>query len=71
MKIEIKIPSVGESVKEAVLVEWFRKSGDRVQKDEPLFLIEIAKSWEVVFADVCYSYSVSFWHYVQQNQIAE
>jgi 2-oxoglutarate dehydrogenase E2 component (dihydrolipoamide succinyltransferase) len=43
MKIEIKIPSVGESVKEAVLVEWFRKSGDRVQKDEPLFLIETDK----------------------------
>jgi len=43
MKIEIKIPSVGESVKEAVLVEWFKKSGDLVQKDEPLFLIETDK----------------------------
>lgn len=43
MKIEIKIPSVGESVKEAVLVEWFKKSGDFVQKDEPLFLIETDK----------------------------
>ena len=43
MKIEIKIPSVGESVKEAVLVEWFKKNGDSVQKDEPLFLIETDK----------------------------
>jgi 2-oxoglutarate dehydrogenase E2 component (dihydrolipoamide succinyltransferase) len=43
MKIEIKIPSVGESVKEAVLVEWYKKSGDIVQKDEPLFLIETDK----------------------------
>jgi 2-oxoglutarate dehydrogenase E2 component (dihydrolipoamide succinyltransferase) len=43
MKIEIKIPSVGESVKEAVLVEWFKKNGDLVQKDEPLFLIETDK----------------------------
>ena len=43
MKIEVKIPSVGESVKEAVLVEWFKKSGDLVQKDDPLFLIETDK----------------------------
>jgi len=43
MEIEIKIPSVGESVQEAVLVEWYKKDGDRVQKDEPLFVIETDK----------------------------
>ena len=43
MKIEIKIPSVGESVQEAVLVEWYKKDGDKVQKDEPLFVIETDK----------------------------
>lgn len=43
MKIEIKIPSVGESIKEAVLVEWYKKNGDRVHKDDPLFLIETDK----------------------------
>jgi 2-oxoglutarate dehydrogenase E2 component (dihydrolipoamide succinyltransferase) len=43
MKIEIKIPSVGESVQEAVLVEWYKKDGDEVQKDEPLFVIETDK----------------------------
>ncbi len=41
--MEIKIPSVGESVKEAVLVEWYKKDGDRIEKDEPLFLIETDK----------------------------
>lgn len=43
MKMEIKIPSVGESVQEAVLVEWYKKDGDKVQKDEPLFVIETDK----------------------------
>ncbi len=43
MTIEIKIPSVGESVQEAVLAEWFKQDGDSVQKDEPLFVIETDK----------------------------
>jgi len=43
MEIEIKIPSVGESVQEAVLVQWYKKNGDSVQKDEPIFIIETDK----------------------------
>jgi 2-oxoglutarate dehydrogenase E2 component (dihydrolipoamide succinyltransferase) len=43
MPIEIKIPSVGESVQEAVLAEWFKQDGDAVRKDEPLFVIETDK----------------------------
>lgn len=43
MKIEVKIPEVGESVQEAVLAQWFRKDGERVAKDELLFVIETDK----------------------------
>jgi 2-oxoglutarate dehydrogenase E2 component (dihydrolipoamide succinyltransferase) len=43
MSIEIKIPSVGESVQEAVLAEWFKQDGDTVHKDDPLFVIETDK----------------------------
>ncbi len=43
MSIEIKVPSVGESVSEAVLAQWFKQDGDRVRKDEPVFLIETDK----------------------------
>ncbi len=43
MTTEIKIPSVGESVQEALLAEWFKKDGDVVKKDEPLFVIETDK----------------------------
>lgn len=43
MKTEVKVPSVGESVKEAILVEWFKQDGESVQKDDILFLIETDK----------------------------
>jgi len=43
MEIEIKIPSVGESVQEAILVQWYKKDGDPVQKDEPIFVVETDK----------------------------
>ncbi|MBW2705462.1 MAG: dihydrolipoamide succinyltransferase, partial [Deltaproteobacteria bacterium] len=43
MLIEIKIPSVGESVTEALLAQWFKNDGDLVKNDEPLFVIETDK----------------------------
>jgi 2-oxoglutarate dehydrogenase E2 component (dihydrolipoamide succinyltransferase) len=43
MEVDIKIPSVGESVQEAVLVQWYKKDGDPVQKDEPIFVVETDK----------------------------
>jgi len=43
MVIEIKVPSVGESVTEALLAQWFKNDGDSVKKDEPLFVIETDK----------------------------
>lgn len=52
MSIEIKIPSVGESVQEAILAEWFKKDGDLVKKDEPLFVIETDKVTLEVVAEI-------------------
>jgi len=43
MPIEIKVPSVGESVTEALLAQWFKSDGDLVTNDEPLFVIETDK----------------------------
>jgi 2-oxoglutarate dehydrogenase E2 component (dihydrolipoamide succinyltransferase) len=43
MLIEIKVPSVGESVTEALLAQWFKPEGDLVKKDEPLFVLETDK----------------------------
>mgnify|MGYP000323145279 CR=1 FL=1 len=59
MSIEIKIPSVGESVQEAVLAEWFKQDGDTVSKDEPLFVIETDKVTLEVVAEAAARYGVS------------
>jgi 2-oxoglutarate dehydrogenase E2 component (dihydrolipoamide succinyltransferase) len=36
MPVELKIPSVGESITEVEIGEWLKKPGDHVNKDEPL-----------------------------------
>ena len=41
--MEIKIPEVGESVREALLAKWFKKNGDVVKRDEPICEIETDK----------------------------
>ena len=43
MAVDVVIPHVGESVQEAILAEWFKADGDRVAKDDPLFVIETDK----------------------------
>jgi 2-oxoglutarate dehydrogenase E2 component (dihydrolipoamide succinyltransferase) len=43
MLVEIKVPSVGESITEAVLGQWFKKDGDAVKQGEALFVIETDK----------------------------
>ncbi len=43
MKLEIKVPEVGESVQEALLAQWYRKDGEKVRKDDVLFVIETDK----------------------------
>jgi len=43
MLLEIKVPSVGESVTEAALAQWYKKDGDQVHKGELLFVLETDK----------------------------
>ena len=43
MEIEIRVPSVGESVQQGLLAQWHRKDGERVRKDEALFTVETDK----------------------------
>ncbi|MCC6214934.1 MAG: 2-oxoglutarate dehydrogenase complex dihydrolipoyllysine-residue succinyltransferase [Polyangiaceae bacterium] len=43
MPIELKVPSVGESITEVQIGEWLKKVGDRVDRDEPLAMIETDK----------------------------
>ncbi|MGC1323325.1 MAG: 2-oxoglutarate dehydrogenase complex dihydrolipoyllysine-residue succinyltransferase [Candidatus Udaeobacter sp.] len=43
MIIEVKVPSVGESVTSGVVSAWHRKSGEFVNEGEPLFALETDK----------------------------
>ena len=40
MAVELKVPSVGESVTEVEIGEWLKREGDHVEKDENLVVIE-------------------------------
>jgi len=43
MRIEVKVPQLPESVAEATLVNWHKKPGDAVQRDENLIDVETDK----------------------------
>jgi 2-oxoglutarate dehydrogenase E2 component (dihydrolipoamide succinyltransferase) len=44
MPIELKVPEIGESVKEVHIGEWHKAEGDRVEADEPLVEAESEKA---------------------------
>src|SRR5947209_2312732 len=48
MAVEIKVPSVGESITEGILSRWLKKEGDAVRSGEPLFELETDKATQEV-----------------------
>jgi len=44
MPIQLKVPSLGESITQATLGAWFKKEGDPVQADEPIVEVESEKA---------------------------
>ncbi|MCX8072337.1 MAG: 2-oxoglutarate dehydrogenase complex dihydrolipoyllysine-residue succinyltransferase [Candidatus Binatia bacterium] len=44
MPVEVRIPSLGESITEGVIVRWIKKEGERVQVDEPILELETDKA---------------------------
>lgn len=51
MKIDIKVPSVGESVTEATISEWSKKNGAAVKRDEVVLVLETDKASVEVVAE--------------------
>ncbi len=43
MSTEIRVPTLGESVTEATIGQWFKKVGDKVNADEPIVELETDK----------------------------
>ena len=44
MPVDVVLPELGESVADAILVEWLKSDGDAVAVDEPLAVIETDKA---------------------------
>jgi 2-oxoglutarate dehydrogenase E2 component (dihydrolipoamide succinyltransferase) len=44
MTVELTVPEVGESITEVLVVEWLKKPGDAIQRDEPVAVIETDKA---------------------------
>src|SRR5215831_17985827 len=44
MPVEVRIPTLGESVTEGVIVRWLKAEGDTVKVDEPLLELETDKA---------------------------
>ena len=43
MRVDVIMPQMGESIAEGTITRWFKKPGDTVQRDEPLFEISTDK----------------------------
>ena len=44
MDIEVILPKFGWTMEEALITDWLKQVGDRVEEDEPLFVIETDKA---------------------------
>ncbi|HEY8966939.1 MAG TPA: biotin/lipoyl-containing protein, partial [Candidatus Methylacidiphilales bacterium] len=51
MAIEVKVPSVGESITSGTIGTWHKKNGEYVKANEVLFEIETEKVTSEVFAE--------------------
>lgn len=51
MKVDIKVPAVGESITEATIAEWLKKDGDVVKKNDVLLSLETDKATVEVVAE--------------------
>ena len=43
MSTEIRVPTLGESITEATVAQWYKKPGEAVSADEPLCELETDK----------------------------
>ena len=44
MSVEITLPPLSESMDKGKIVKWFKKEGEQVSKDEPLYEVETDKA---------------------------
>jgi 2-oxoglutarate dehydrogenase E2 component (dihydrolipoamide succinyltransferase) len=44
MRVELRVPTTGESITEVQIADWLKRTGDRVRQDEPVVLLETDKA---------------------------
>ena len=44
MEVEVIMPRLGQEMTKGTIIEWYKKEGDRVDKDEALFLVDTEKA---------------------------
>ena len=52
MEVEIVMPRLGQEMTKGTIVEWYKKEGDRIDKGEPLFLVDTEKATMDVESEV-------------------
>ena len=52
MEVKVVMPRLGQEMTKGTIVEWYKKEGDRIEKDEPLFLVETEKATIEVESEV-------------------
>lgn len=59
MKVDIKVPAVGESITEATIGQWLKKDGEQVSKNDVLISLETDKATVEVVAENAGKLSIS------------
>ena len=49
-RVEVKVPSLGESITEGTVAKWFKNKGEFVNKDEVLLELETDKVSQEIYA---------------------
>lgn len=52
MEVEVTMPRLGQEMTEGTIIEWYKKEGNRVEKEEPLFLVDTSKATMDVESEV-------------------
>jgi len=51
-EVEVIMPRLGQEMTKGTIVEWYKKEGDRVEKEELLFLVDTEKATVDVESEV-------------------
>jgi 2-oxoglutarate dehydrogenase E2 component (dihydrolipoamide succinyltransferase) len=69
--VKITLPKLGESILSATIVQWFKKPGDRIERDEPLLEVSTDKVNSEIPSPVAGTLQEILAHPDQELQVGE